>query len=508
MKIQWKIFYSLFTIVLFLIVVVTFTYNAATKVSYFRDRSLAAQGRLLSATFLRAQVRNLLLDTFDMLYVSGISSNADRINSGKELVQTRIIDLKNTLSVSGGDTIYSADLDEVINSYADLERALEQGVSLFKANKTKEARLVLIDARENKFNQGFLKKISAIIDKERLVGGVESKNLEQSIGRMQNILLFSAGASLILSLMLSTFIARSIGRRLRGIEKAAQRISAGDFNISLSTHGSDEVSTLAQAINKMAASLLEAKTQIVKQQELLVISSKMSSLGEMASGIAHEINTPLAVISLRVALLKEACVGPDFSVAGKKMVIEACEIIERTTFRIAKIITGLRSFARDGAADPFQTIDMQSIVEDTLDLCGEKFRNSGVDLQVNMPEQPLVFSCRGTQISQVILNLLSNSFDAIQDLNEKWIKIEVLDLGDKVVLSVTDSGKGIAPATRSKLAQPFFTTKDVGKGTGLGLSISRGIIMDHGGHLILDEQNPYTRFVIELPKDPAKSKSN
>ncbi len=502
MKIQWKIFYCLFTIVLFLIVIVAFTYNATTKVSYFRDRSLAVEGRLLAETYLRAQVRNQLLETFDVLYVSGIDRYEDRINQGKEEVQNKILDLKNALTESGViDATYKADLDEIVNSYDRLQSTLDQGVALLKSGNVKEARQVLIDARENKFKKGFLEKISVLIEKESQISNFESNNLEQSIKWLQRILLLSAGAALLLSLILSTFIARSIGRRLDRIEKAAQRISSGDFNISLPTHGQDEVSTLSQAINKMAASLFEAQTQIIKQQELLITSSKMSSLGEMAGGIAHEINTPLAVIALKADLLEAASNTEEFALNGREIVAEACSMIHRTTDRIAKIIIGLRAFARDGTSDPFQKMDMQTIVKDTLDLCSEKFRSSGVALQVQMPESELALACRATQISQVLLNLLSNSFDAIQEISEKWIKIEARDLGTEVELSVTDSGHGISAAIRSKLAQPFFTTKEVGKGTGLGLSISRGIVMDHGGRLILDEQSPHTRFVIILPKD-------
>ena len=489
-----------------MIVIVAFTYNATTKVSYFRDRSLAVEGRLLAETYLRAQVRNQLLETFDVLYVSGIDMYEDRINQGKEEVQNKILDLKNALTESGViDASFKADLDEVVNAYDRLQSTLDQGVALLKSGKKIEARQVLIDARENKFKKEFLEKISAIIEKESQISSFESNNLEQSIKWLQRILLLSAGGALLLSLILSTFISRSIGRRLGRIEKAAQRISSGDFDISLSTHGQDEVSTLSQAINKMAASLLEAKTQIIKQQELLIISSKMSSLGEMATGIAHEINTPLAVIALKADLLKAASNSADFTSNARTIVTDACVMIHKTTDRIAKIIIGLRAFARDGASDPFQKADLRSIVKDTLDLCSEKFRGSGVVLQVQMPEGELILSCRATQISQVLLNLLSNSFDAIQGnaekLTEKWIKIEALDLGSEIELSVTDSGHGISAAIRSKLAQPFFTTKEAGKGTGLGLSISRGIVMDHGGRLILDEQSPHTRFVIVLPKD-------
>lgn len=500
MKIQGKIFYCLFTIVLFLIVIILFTYNASTKVSFFRNRSAAVENRLLAGTALRAQVRNQLLETFDVLYVSGIKKNEERINQGKEEIRKRIADLETNLTDEGNNGDYKSDIEEIKKSYAALQSMLDQAVSLIKENHTDEARKILTEARENKFQKYFLTKITGVIEKETQVSQLESRNLEQSITWLQQRLILSATVALILSLLLSTFIARSIGLRLAGIEKAAQRIASGDFDIALPTTGKDEVSTLSVAINKMAASLLEAKNQILKQQELLVVSSKMSSLGEMAGGIAHEINTPLAVIGLRAGLLEQTAQSKDFEQNGRKTVAESTAIILKTTARIAKTIAGLRAFARDGTSDPFQESDVRVVIQDSIDLCGEKFRDKGINLQVIMPEEELLFSCRATQISQVILNLLSNSYDATAELDERWIKVEARDLGQNIEISVTDSGKGIPASIRSKITQPFFTTKDVDKGTGLGLSISRGIILDHQGRFYLDEEHTNTRFVIVLPK--------
>ncbi len=506
MKIQGKIFYCLFTIVVFLILVTALTYEASTKVSYYRERAAIAQARFLAATNLRAQIRNQLLETVDVLFISGLEKNEFRINEGKEKVAEKISELGKILLSPGAVNIeYEIDFEEVNQLYKVLQATLDEGVALYKAGKIKDSQAILKHARETHFQNDFIAEITEIIDQESLANELEAKNLAASINTLRRILLLSAGSALILAILLSMYISRSIGQRLMGIEKAAERISAGDFDISLETKGHDEVSKLSLVINKMASSLREAKEQILKQQELLIVSSKMSSLGEMATGIAHEINTPLAVISLRASLLKEFSHSKDFAVTGQKIIEETCDIIDKTAHRIARIITGLRAFARDGAADPYQSQDIQTIVSDTHGLCGEKFRNSGIDLQIIMPEAPLVLFCSGTQISQVLLNLLSNSFDAIHELEQKWIKVEVIDLGNEIEISVTDSGKGIDPAHRSKLAQPFFTTKDVGKGTGLGLSISRGIVMDHKGRLYLDEKSVQTRFVVVLPKPPANA---
>jgi signal transduction histidine kinase len=99
---------------------------------------------------------------------------------------------------------------------------------------------------------------------------------------------------------------------------------------------------------------------------------------------------------------------------------------------------------------------------------------------------------------------MSNSFDAVETLPEKWIQVETRDLGERVEFSVTDSGSGIPAEYRARLLQPFFTTKEIGKGTGLGLSVSRGIVEAHQGSLTLDTQCPHTRFVVSLPKTQSR----
>ncbi len=108
---------------------------------------------------------------------------------------------------------------------------------------------------------------------------------------------------------------------------------------------------------------------------------------------------------------------------------------------------------------------------------------------------------RPTQISQVLLNLLNNSFDAIEERAEKWIRVRFEINSNKkiLIIKVTDSGDGIPNEIVHKMMNPFFTTKDIGKGTGLGLSISKGIIEEHGGHLIYNAQSKNTEFVVELP---------
>lgn len=149
---------------------------------------------------------------------------------------------------------------------------------------------------------------------------------------------------------------------------------------------------------------------------------------------------------------------------------------------------------------------MSEIVGDTLELCRERFKNAGIDIRLNF-EPELVIDCRPSQISQVIMNLLGNSFDAILNLDTKWIELKGFRRAGTIHFAVTDSGFGIPKATVEKMMNPFFTTKEIGKGTGLGLSISTGIIELHGGKLKYSEGLAHTTFEITLPESIQKAKS-
>jgi|GEM_PF-3123842 len=235
-------------------------------------------------------------------------------------------------------------------------------------------------------------------------------------------------------------------------------------------------------------------------------SSKMASLGEMAGGIAHEINTPLAVISTLSGQLaevaEESIQSPGSADFSAELVLGHSSTIENTARRIGQIIRGMRVFSRDGSKDPEVTFELKEAIDDTLSLCSESIKARQIKLTVDI-EPGVRLHGRPVEISQVLLNLISNSRDALTSLPSRWIRIECRrDAEQKsVILSVTDSGAGIPPEIQGRLFEPFFTTKPVGQGTGLGLGISQKIIERHHGKMDLDPHSPHTRFVISLP-DP------
>lgn len=235
---------------------------------------------------------------------------------------------------------------------------------------------------------------------------------------------------------------------------------------------------------------------IEDQRQALVLSSKLSSLGEMAGGIAHEINNPLGIIQglsgmLRILARKEELTA--------EKVGEIANRIDGTVKRISHIITTMRGIARDGSKDIKITCDLGQIIKDTLSLCKEKFAVGNVNIRVTGAADVFVHA-RPTEISQVILNLLHNAYDAVMDCSEKWINVDVSEQKERVVVAVTDSGAGVPLELRDKVMQPFFTTKQVGKGTGLGLSISRSIIEGHSGNLRLVGEGKHACFTFDLEK--------
>jgi len=233
-------------------------------------------------------------------------------------------------------------------------------------------------------------------------------------------------------------------------------------------------------------------------QSKVAHSAKMAALGEMAAGVSHEINNPVTIIQGKVASLRNMALDNSLN---REQVCIVADKIEATASRIARIISGLRSFAREGRDDPVELISLKELILETLDYCQARFKNHGINLTMNEFPGDLTLGCRPIQISQVLLNLLNNAFDAVKGRRESWVKLEIqTTLSEYITLVVSDSGPGIPFEVREKIMQPFFTTKAVGKGSGLGLSIAKGIVEGHGGRLYLDVESPYTSFVVNLPR--------
>lgn len=226
-------------------------------------------------------------------------------------------------------------------------------------------------------------------------------------------------------------------------------------------------------------------------------ASRLASLGEMAGGIAHEINNPMAIIRTQAELILNS--------VNRARTLDLEEIklgmnrILTTSDRISRIIKGLKILSRDSGADPLIPGNLQTIIEDTLSFCEEKLKEKNIKFSLESKINDISILCRSVEISQVILNLITNSIDAIEDSASPWIKMEISTDNKMAILKVIDSGNGIPEAIAQKMTMPFYTTKEVGKGSGLGLSITKRIIEKHAGDFYLDRKSPNTTFVIKLP---------
>lgn len=242
--------------------------------------------------------------------------------------------------------------------------------------------------------------------------------------------------------------------------------------------------------------LRQMQQQLEEQKAKADYSARLAAIGEMAGGVAHEINNPLAIIAVHsevlASRLKDAEVEETLWHANTDKISEVVK-------RIARIVKSLQNLARQTDEAPPHPMDLVPVIEETLDLCREKFKRRSIDLQFES-QGPVWILGKHVELGQVMINLLNNASDAVKDVPSKWIRISIREESDSVLLSISDSGTGISPEVQNRLFQPFFTTKAVGEGSGLGLSISRSILVKLGGDLVLAHaQNP-TEFQARLQK--------
>lgn len=243
-------------------------------------------------------------------------------------------------------------------------------------------------------------------------------------------------------------------------------------------------------------SIFKYKKEVAKLTNDLIQQSKMAALGEMAGGISHEINNPLAIIKASVEQLKR--VAPE-SLESKDKFDNLNEKINRMVDRITTIIAGLREFSQENDNHELELHDLNEVINLGIQLSMSKFNNLETEIKFTPAKDPAWCLCKKNQIIQVIMNLCSNALEATERTDQPLVEISLEKSKQYYTITIVDNGLGVLEEHASKVMEPFFTTKEIGKGLGLGLSAAHGFAKVHGGELNLERTKEKTRFVLKLP---------
>ena len=371
-----------------------------------------------------------------------------------------------------GDYLTSEDID-LLEGVSDYVGIAVENATLYESLEDKATQYEIL----KDFNENIIESISVgvmVEIGERIVGW--NRALEKLTGKNQAEMIGKATADVIPEQSLD---------RLRD-ERNLYKHRWGDLVVNFS------VTPLLDKENRTTGRLIivDDITERVRLEDQLVENDKLTSVGLLAAGVAHEVNTPLAVISSYSQLLRKQIGSDDER-------IKLMDKIINQTFRASEIVNNLLSFSRTNATE-FVELDVHQVIAETISLLDHQLKSAGIRIEREFAaDAPMAFGNAG-KLQQVFLNLILNSKDAMP--NGGILRIRTDTSEAKLRLWIEDTGVGINDADIKKIYDPFFTTKEVGKGTGLGLSVTYGIVQEHGGDISVESQpGQGTSFRLELP---------
>jgi len=326
------------------------------------------------------------------------------------------------------------------------------------------------------------------------------------------ILLTAFGAAIVCGLIAAAIGVWFVGRPMRLLSEKARRVGAGDLSGPLVLRQSDEIGELAGEINAMCERLAAAHQQTVRETEARIQAieqlrhvDRLRTVGQLASGLAHELGTPLNVVNGHAGLIKSGDLEPHEIAAS-------ADVIAEQGRAMASIIRQLLDFSRRNGPK-LADADVHEVGSSTLELLGPLAEKRGVQLRCVGDGADACVRADRNQLQQAITNLVVNAIQAsprggvvvLEVARRRAVPprdVEGVDggEGEYVVVTVSDTGVGIAPEHLPHVFEPFFTTKDVGEGTGLGLAVAHGIVREHGGWIeVTSTPGEETRFSILLP---------
>lgn len=300
-----------------------------------------------------------------------------------------------------------------------------------------------------------------------------------------------------------------VGYRMQKLVNFARQIGQGNLENRLHLSGEDEISELCREMNQMAEQLQQAKQELLAENEARISTldqlrhtDKLATLGKLSSGMAHELGTPLNVVSGRARLIEDEDMG-------REEIMENARIIRQQADRMTMIMKQMLDYARRTTPHRNQ-VNIRQLVEQVIIMLGHQAQKQGVEISLNGLDKLPDIAIDYGQIQQVLTNLLMNALQAMPDGGSLKINLSVgissppeaanYQPAAYVTVEIKDSGPGIAPDLLTQIFEPFFTTKRVGQGTGLGLSIAREIVQEHEGWIsVTSEGGQGACFTVHLP---------
>jgi two-component system NtrC family sensor kinase len=347
------------------------------------------------------------------------------------------------------------------------------------------------EPRSHELEEQLRERGKRLVELTHELADFERQKILKNIQRLKTQLLTSIGIFLVLGGFLVFIVSRKILQPLKTIEKTTHRIAMGNFAPLPVLDTRDETQRVVEAFNRMVQ-------ELEKRQDQLLQAKKLSSLGVLTSGVAHQLNNPLNNISTSCQILLEELDTRDLEFFRKMLTN-----VEQEVDRARDIVKGLLEFSR---AKEFTLKDtpLKAVVDRSVRLVSSQVP-AGVEIVEQVPED-LTLQLDAQRIQEALLNLLMNAIQALGN-QPGQIKVEAKIDQDKqqAVITVADTGAGISKEVLSRIFDPFFTTKDMA-GTGLGLSIVYGIVQKHQGTITAEStEGEGTRFIIRLPLRPGTS---
>jgi two-component system, NtrC family, sensor kinase len=353
-------------------------------------------------------------------------------------------------------------------------------------------------------NQNYITRYKPLYDHTgRIVGmlyvGAKQAAFQRLLSSFGQEVFLIAATTLLLSIIIAVPLAWSIGKPLRQLAEATRKVAEGDWSVRVPVDGFQEIRTQAESFNTMVETLKGTQEQLVRKEQL-------ASVGQLAAGVAHEINNPLGSVLLYADILRKETPNED------QQRREDLEMIMREATRCKVIVNDLLNFSRQNEVLA-QDTDLNAMICELAEEQGKRPLFSEVEISTELDPTLNTIQADPLQLHQVFINLMNNAAEAMPDGGKLTLRTRQGPTPGYVTIEVQDTGVGISEENMKKLFTPFFTTKPIGKGTGLGLAITYGIVKMHRGQITVQSQvGVGTTFTItfqeHLPTQKEESQAN